>query len=690
MKTNENIKIDGVLSEKEWANAPSVSDFKIVKPYLGRFPSENTEINILYSEEFIFFSGLIKEKKSDIVANIMSQGKEITEDDYIFILLDTFNDKRNGYWFAINPNGVRNEGLVENNSRIIPEWDGRWEAATQINEDSWSFEMKIPLNIMSSKKGELVDWGFNVTRYRAKKREESRWQSISQNEERYSPASIGTLFGLNFYKSAKKWEARSAISVSSIDTSTSDAKYEFKPSLDFIYNIDSSNKAIVTLNTDFSAVEVDNRVVNDEQYSTFFPEKRDFFLEDAGVFEFGGLNGNIGILTANGMPFHSRKIGLDSTGRPEDIDVGVKISGRNDNFSYGLLGVRVDHEDRPGAKNLMVGRLSYQIDDTHQIGTIATYGDPTTDDSNNVIGIDYIYRSNNLFGNNIINVNTWFQHSNSAASPSSDKDIAYGFMVELPNDKFYTRLGLSEVQDNFNPGLGFIARTGIRQYTTDFAYKWRFKDQFIESFSSSLYSTHFTSVDNKFVSSETYLNLVEVDNHAGDSIQLSFSNHRDRLAQGFPLFNKLFVEEGYYSDTRYWLTVATAKHRKFSSVISYVTGERYGGDYERFSLSVDVLKLLKTNVSVYYSNLSMTVNDKNEEVNLARIKSTTSFAYNLSLSNTIQYDDLSKSLGINSRFHWELNPGNSFYVVLNYGANYEEDQFDYSNKSITAKYSTYF
>lgn len=687
-RVNDEFKIDGKLDEKQWSELPVATSFKVVTPYLGTTPSEATKIMVAYSEGYLFIGGHLAEKKGNVVSNIMAQGKEINEDDHVLVLLDTFKNGKNGYWFAINPNGVRNEGLVENNDRIIPEWDGRWEGAASKTDDGWTFEMKIPFSTLSSVSGDKVDWGINFVRYRAKSTEESRWTNISQNETRYSSANVGVLAGIESVKNVKRWELRPSISAVKTDDNKSKSQYDLRPSLDAIYNIDSASRAILTINTDFSAVEVDDRIVSTDSYEEFFPEKRGFFLEDAGVFEFGGLNGSLGRISANAMPFNSRRIGLNPNGQVEDLKVGLKVSGRRDGVSYGMLGVQLDNKDGIGSKNVFVGRVSYELDENNRLGGIATKGDTTSNNENSLVGFDYNYRNNNVFGGNVLNVNAWTQKSDTEHVKGDDR--AFGIMAELPNDKVYGRLGVSEVQKNFNPGLGFLARSGVRQYTSDFAYKWRFADSYLNSIETSVYSTNYTDLNNRLLSSISYFNLVNVRNHAGDYVQFTLSKNRDQITQGFPLLNTLYVKPGTYSDDRIWLTLSTAKHRKFSSKASYVFGKRYGGNYSHYETYFDLRKVGNTNFSAYYQRINMEVGGRKATAKLGRVGTTTTFNGNVTFSNFVQYDNLSGSLGLNSRLHWELSPGKALYLVLNQESNRDDGDFHYSKNNVVLKYSSYF
>lgn len=688
IRVSDEFKIDGKLDEKQWSELPAATAFKVVMPYLGANPTEATKIMVAYSDGYLFIGGHLTEKKGDIVSNVMAQAADINEDDHVLVLLDTFKNGKNGYWFAINPNGVRNEGLVENNDRIIPEWDGRWEGAAARTDDGWTFEMKIPFSTLSSASGDKVDWGINFVRYRAKGTEESRWTNISQNETRYSSANIGVLAGIESANKLKRWELRPSISAARTDDNKSKPQYDVKPSLDAIYNFDSASRAILTVNTDFSAVEVDDRIVSTDSYEEFFPEKRGFFLEDAGVFEFGGLNGSLGRISANAMPFNSRRIGLDPNGQVEDLKVGLKVSGRRDGVNYGMLGVQLDNKDGIGSKNVFVGRVSYEFDENNRLGAIGTKGDTTSNNENSLVGVDYNYRTSNVFDGNVLNVNAWMQKSNTEHVQGDDR--AFGIMAELPNDKVYARLGVSEVQQNFNPGLGFLARAGVRQYSSDFAYKWRFADSYLNSIESSVYSTHYTDLDNRLLSSITYFNLVNVRNVAGDFVQFTVSENQDKISQGFPLLNTLFVNPGSYSDQRFWLTLSSAKHRKLSTKATYVVGKRYGGKYSHFETYFDLRKVGNTNFSAYFQKINMEAGGQAATAKLARVGTTTTFNGNLTWSNFLQYDNLSRSLGLNSRLHWELSPGKALYLVLNEESNREVGDAHYSKNKVVLKYSSYF
>ena len=219
------------------------------------------------------------------------------------------------------------------------------------------------------------------------------------------------------------------------------------------YKITPSLNAALTINTDFSATEVDEQQVALDRFSLFFPEKRDFFLQDAGIFEFGGL-------AANGRPFFSRRIGLSVGGQPVGIDVGGKLTGHSGNLSLGVLGVRQEAFEDITAKNLFVGRASINVLDESLLGMIVTSGDPTSNESNTLVGTDLIYRNSDGPFGQLVLVNAWFQQTDSPGT--NDENQAFGAVFQVPNDRLSVRVGALEIQENFKPALGFVNRPGIR------------------------------------------------------------------------------------------------------------------------------------------------------------------------------------------------------------------------------------
>jgi hypothetical protein len=290
----------------------------------------------------------------------MIQGKLFFSDDRFWVMLDSFNSKRNDYFFQVNANGIRRDALRENNSRFIDEWAAIWYAESAIHEGGWATEIAIPFKSISFAP-DSDTWGINFGRGIIRKQEFAMWSS---HERQDWPAYSGEVTGIEEIEQGLGLDIVPSVSLGqSRDLVLGDSNSSFEPSLDIRYRITPSLAATFTINTDFSTAEIDDQQVALDRFSLFFPEKRDFFLQDAGIFEFGNIN-------TNGRPFFSRRIGLSADGEPIGIVAGAKLTGRIRNFNLGALAIRQEEFGDLTAKDLIVARGSMNVLDESAVGVI--------------------------------------------------------------------------------------------------------------------------------------------------------------------------------------------------------------------------------------------------------------------------------------------------------------------------------
>ena len=454
--------IDGRLDDEVWKTAAIVDDFHQTSPTDGAKPTEATVVRVTYDHEFLYIAAHLKDSDPNgILAKQMIQGKMFQSDDRFWVTLDSFNNKRNDYFFQVNANGIRREALRENNAQFIEEWATIWQAESAVTEDGWVTEIAIPFKSISFSP-DSDTWGINFGRGIVRKQEYDLWSS---HERQDWPAYGGEVSGIDDIKQGVGLDVVPSVNLSqSRDLVLNEDTSGFEPSLDARYRITPSLTATLTLNTDFSTAEVDEQQIALDRFSLFFPEKRDFFLQDAGIFEFGNID-------TNGRPFFSRRIGLADDGQTVGIDGGVKLTGRVGDFNIGTLAIRQEAYEGVDATDLFVARGSYNLLEESAIGFIMTHGDPTSNATNSVAGIDFLYRkSDGPFGE-ILTGKFWAQQSRSSDLDGDEQ--AFGAQLEIPSDKLRAYLGAQHIEENFHPALGFVNRAGIRRLDAGLRYRIR-------------------------------------------------------------------------------------------------------------------------------------------------------------------------------------------------------------------------
>ena len=559
--------IDGRLDDEVWRNAAVIDDFLQTSPTDGAAPSESTIVRVTYDDDFLYIAADLRDGSPDeIRAKQMIQGKLFYSDDRFYVMLDSFNSKRNDYFFQVNANGVRREALRENNARFIEEWATIWQAESAVHENGWATEIAIPFKSISFSP-DSETWGINFGRGIVRKQEHVLWSSHDRQDW---PAYSGEVHGISDIQQGLGLDIVPSINLSQRrDLVLGDDKSGFEPSLDVRYRITSSLSATFTLNTDFSTAEVDEQQVALDRFSLFFPEKRDFFLQDAGIFEFGNID-------TNGRPFFSRRIGLSATGEPVGVDGGIKLTGRIGGFNLGALAIRQEGVGDVDAKDLFVARGSYNVLDESAIGFIMTHGDPTSNESNSVIGLDFLYRNSNGPFGEILTGKFWAQQSRS--SNLSGDDRAFGAHFEIPSDKLQVYAGAQYLEENFHPALGFVNRSGIRRLDTGVRYRIRPKKGMWRALNSRIDFTNITDMNGDVLSQKTRIRPISFYSHRDDFLFIDWERNKEVVLNTFDLFGRLNVPAGEYNFDRVRAEISTGVQRPVRVVLSVHDGGFFGGD----------------------------------------------------------------------------------------------------------------
>jgi len=312
-------KIDGYLEAEIWKLAPAATNFIQKQPDEGKPATENTEVRILYDSENLYIGVMCYDSEPEkIIANEKRRdSKNIYQNDHFQIMFDTFHDRRNGYVFVINPLGakldiqVRKEGK---SARLSPNvnisWDGVWRVRSAINKNGWSAEIEIPLITLRFNENAVDGWGMNFLRNIRRKNEESTWAALPRNLNIYKISLAGELKGLGGLKKGLNLQVKPFVMMDRVfqrdKEGTLSSKSKIDGGIDIKYGLTSNLTLELTANTDFSQVEADNEQINLTRFSLFFPEKRDFFLENAGIFDIGS--------SQDAMIFFSRRIGISPQG----------------------------------------------------------------------------------------------------------------------------------------------------------------------------------------------------------------------------------------------------------------------------------------------------------------------------------------------------------------------------------------
>ena len=658
--------IDGVLDDEIWQQATVITDFHQVNPVDHGTPTQDSIFYVTYDDRYFYVAARLFDTDPDeIIARTMIQGQSLRFDDNVHVILDTFNNGRTGFRFITNPNAIRDDGVFESPTSYNIDWTGIWRVDSQIDDQGWTTEIAIPFTTMNFDPNTSV-WGFNLEREIARTNERLAWSSFNRAID---PSTGGLVDGMNGLQQGLGLDIAPSVTVANAEdhtNNTSDSRFD--PSLDVFYKFTPNLTGALTLNTDFSATEVDDRQVNLTRFSLFFPEKRDFFLQDSEIFSFGGGGSN------NGIPFYSRRIGLDAaSGRPVDIDVGGKLAGRVGDLSVGAL--IVQQEDRVGVDDspLVVGRVTQNILEESRVGAIFTQGDPNSLVDNTLMGVDFRYRNTRFATNHTLTSDFWYQQSDTDGLAGDDKAYSANLDINTENTGLSGTLGYRYIGAQYNPALGFANRRGIERLDAEVQGRYFVSDNpLLRYYFGRVRFNHTRRIDTgEMQSEELSTRVFSLNSHQADRLYLDIQREREGLIADFPIRPGIVIPAGEYTFSSAEFGLESSEFRIFTPDISYKQGEFYNGDQREVGLGLSWRPgaRFSSNFSYTYTDVDLPQGDF--ITRLVSLRTTVAFSSTWSWISLLQYDNLSSSTGLNSRLNWNPQAGENFYLVVNY--NFDSD-----------------
>jgi len=697
--------IDGRIDEAVWSQAATVEDFHQILPIDHGQPTEPTYVYLLYDDDFLYVAARMPRGNPETLrANVLRQGAVIWGDDLFAVMLAPFNDKRSGYRFQINANAVRMEALYQDTTRQLWAWTGIWQAKAARDQSGWTAEMAIPFKTLSFNPQNEA-WGINFRRELGVTDERQGWVSFNRNQD---PRNSGLVTGLRDLELGRGLDIVPSLSLRQVKEYAPVGRNEFEtePSLDVYYKLSPSLNSALTLNTDFSATEVDDRQVDLTRFGLFFPEKRSFFLRDSDIFRFGRL----GIVLRgggapagsfsrpsqeNGQPFFSRRIGLSESGAPVDLNFGGKLSGRIGRWNLGALAIRQDKFGDVDATDLFVGRAVINVLQESSLGLIVTDGDPRSNLSNTLAGADFRYSNTQLPGGRSLEGEAWIQKSTTQGADGDDG--AWGLGLRSPNTAGWRGgLGIKELQANFNPALGYVNRSGVRDQTAELGYTWRHRHAYLRATSTGLDAQRIDAIDGGLQTEILNFRLLEVQTNRRDRLRLRHFMTKEVLTAPFVIWEQgseqIVIPTGEYSFDETALVLTGGPVRKVFGNFGVRKGDFYNGERLRLTGTINWRPSPHFTGRLKYEVNDVELPTGNFVARLIQLRTDIVFSATLSWSTLLQYDNISDTIGINSRIHWIPEAGREAFVVLNHNMQDfdRSDSFHSTAADLTLKYNYTF
>ena len=668
--------IDGnVADDPAWAGAEVLTGFFQTTPDAGAPATQRTEVRVVFTDEAIYFGVMCLDAEPDgIIVSESRRDASLDESDSFQIILDTFRDERNGFVFGTNPAGIEYDGQVTNEGRagggggrrqqsgagagFNLNWDGDWDVRAQIGDYGWSAEFRLPFKTLRFSKGEEQVWGLNFQRNIRRRNETAYWAPLERQFDLYRLSAAGTLSGVDPPSQRNLKVAPYVLGQTLRDFAVAVPETETNGEfgVDLKYSVTPSLTLDATYNTDFAQVEVDDLQINLDRFNLFFPEKRPFFLENAGQFTMG----NPGSVEM----FFSRRIGLGPDGEIIPILLGARLSGKAGNTNLGFLNMQTRSvEGVTPANNFTVARVGHDLPNRSGVGGIfvnrtATGELADTGDYNRAYGIDgrwgigeYLNLSGYVAG---------------TSTPDISKG-AYSYRAAAVYSSPSWRLSAdyTEVGEGFNPEVGFLRRENYRNPAGLIFYTHRFTD-----FLGLLEARPHVSYRG-FWKPEGFqeTGFFHLDTHwewrNGYELHTGVNFTREGVLEEFEIFPDVYVQPATYDNTEVQIRGFTNQ----GAPLSYNTRVTVGGFFSGSRFSLD--QTLRARIGeTFNTEVSWVRNDVDLEegafvTNLARARVSYSFTTKILLQALLQYNDRDDIWSTNVRFSW-LHRGNTgLFIVYN-------------------------
>lgn len=651
--------INGILDDEAWKKAHPITEFYQREPNQGAPVSEKTEVFILYDDNFLYIGFRCYDDPAKITAKEMARDISLGNDDRVQIILDTHGGRRTAYWFQIGPRGSIGDAIVSDNGAFLnKEWDGLWTGKAKILDYGWEAEIAIPFKTLGFDKAS-TQWGLKLIRNIIRKLEASYWPEANVNTHRFQVSDSGVLDGIEGITQGIGLDISPYV-VGGLDhRNGAKGKTKLDGGVDFFYQVTPGLKSSLTINTDFAETEVDDRQINLTRFNLHFPEKRDFFLDGANYFQFGVETEQESPVAKRIIPFFSRRMGLDANGLPIPINYGGKLAGQFNNLNIGVLHINDDRGDNN--KSFSVARVSRNIGKQSSVGVIGTYGNSLADQTNMVAGADVKLASSTFRGNK--NVSLLMFGLKSSTEEVSSHDAAWGVQFNYPNDLLKLRVGYHEIGENFNAGVGFVPRVGIRETYGDMMVGPRPGKWGILQVLSGISFDHILNRENIKETQEISLTPLKIRFMSGEEVTYSANYQYELLPGDFRIYENVVIPQADYNWWSHTVKLKTKGSRTLWSEASY----RWGGFFE--GSRKDLIATLNWKVAVplfigaKFQSSIVDLPQGNFTANIYQTSINFLFSPEITLNNYIQYDNATAIVGLQSRFQWIVKPGNEIALV---------------------------
>lgn len=672
-RTADAIVIDGRLDEAAWGTAPPITEFMQRDPHEGQPSSERTEVRILFDRRNLYLGIYCYDSNpAGIVATELRRDAEIEGDDIFEAIFDTFHDHRNGYRFRVNPLGTMRDESVTNEGQANANWDEKWDARARITADGWLAEIAIPFKALRFNPANSSAWGMNLHRTIIRKNEDAFWSGYRRGYTMTRVSGAGHLVGLSdiegFRLRLKPYVAGSAARSGGglLESSSTRGQIGLE---DVKYMVTPQLALDATINPDFAQADVDQAQVNLSRFSLFFPEKREFFQEGSGTFQFG-TGSRFGSAT-DFLLFHSRRIGLSDDRAPIAIVGGFKLTGKEGPLDIGLLNMQTDRNGSRAGQNFTVLRAKSNILSTSYVGAMLTSntGSPLGG-GNHTFGVDSNFRFIRY-----LNLNAFLAKSSSTGIEG--RDWAARGILRWDSDRSAFGVERMQIDENFRPEMGFVRRAepgwkGLQRTQVDVGYRPRPRIRGIRQFGISGNVDYLANREGVLETRERQLGF-STSFQSGDNVGVDVNDSFERLPRPF----RIAGGGGTIPIGDYRFSTATARYtahqgRRTAGTVRVTKG----GFFDGTIASVELSPSFRVNANLSFSPAFEWSQVSREGLTFTTRELNAVVDYSLSQKwltrTTAVWNSQDREVLTNFRLNYIFRPGDDLFLVYSQSRLYGE------------------
>ncbi len=652
-------ELDGTLNDANWQDASLVTNFHQREPFERQPPTEKTEVRIVYDSRYLYFGiHCFDSDPKKIVATELRRDADFSVDDNFTVLISPNNDKRNGYTFTTNALGTQFDALISDEGRVNdPNWDGIWKSNGHVTQDGWTATMAIPFSTLNFKTSNNVTIGMNFRRLIRRKNEEDLWQSYLRiyGIERISEA--GELTDLKDIGSGRLLIIKPYVVGGVRSDAQNGTRMLHTGGLDLKYGIRSNLVANLTFNTDFADADVDPVRFNLTPFKSSLPEKRQFFLENSGVFDVGFRDTQL---------FFSRQIGIDPvSGQQVPLDVGAKVTGSLGKFDVGILDAKTRASGPNPFANYFVARVKRKLLSESYVGGIFIDKESGNrqDRFNRTGGFDADF----IFFKKL-SLNGFLAKTFSADRNLRGHDWASTFDASYNSNLVQLEFFQNRVGPNFNPEVGFVDRTDIVTNSIDAQLSPRPKHGRIREYNfEGFYRRHVNT--HGLLQTQEWQTTFRANFHNGaytdDDL---FDNFIQRLNSPFNIFKNVVIPPGLYHFDRHQFTYGSDKSKRFVYSFFERFGTFYNGRLNEFRTRTSYRPTPKISIATVHTWDRFRFPQGIFNVHIGSINGSYSFSRFLTTSLLIQVNSIDKNpVSMNFRLRYNYRPDSDLFVIYTLG-----------------------